>query len=392
MLERDPLQRRHVEATVRIEQGGSFAGTGLAIAPGQVVTCAHVVAGRADDTAVTVCVGDERFPATVRARRPAEVIHDSRAGAWAPDVAWLEISAEVPAYAQLDPEPPRLTPAFDKLWTAGFSRDYSGEPGLHYGAYDVIGQRPSPDGLHCTWQLDRGRVVFGLSGAGLLNLRSGLILGLLTSSAGVATDLGGWGVAAYPVLAMPEFRELRDLHDRHHERDRSWEEARRAAGTLVRASAPRSRTLGWAADRDEVVEPIRRAVRAFNDALGVRAVAQVQYLGSAGARMLGAPDGSSEADRVVANATTLVLVTDELAPGLPCFGLAVAAARAHRNVIVVSRSPDSVGLRAALADVCLEGELDARFLDHTTLDIQASIGLIMVDDREVERGAGWSGS
>jgi len=75
---------------VRIDAGGEFRGTGFFVAPGEVITCAHVVHGRGE---VVVEWSGRRLPATVAAAVPDLPADDPAARFYPlPDVALLRLA------------------------------------------------------------------------------------------------------------------------------------------------------------------------------------------------------------------------------------------------------------------------------------------------------------
>jgi hypothetical protein len=87
----NPLLRLLGRCVVAVHAGENFRGTGFFVAPGEVLTCAHVVQAR-EDLVVEWEAGS--FPATVVKALPDLEPGDRRAGFYPlPDVALLQLDA-----------------------------------------------------------------------------------------------------------------------------------------------------------------------------------------------------------------------------------------------------------------------------------------------------------
>ncbi|MFE1338597.1 trypsin-like peptidase domain-containing protein [Streptomyces sp. NPDC058733] len=161
-------------ATVALElPDGRGGGTGFVLAPGTVVTCAHVVAG-ADTVRGRISVTGQEFPLTVSAG-------DSHRSPGGLDVAFLRFDP-----GSVSPRPgPVLTSApmrlGDRLWAYGHPRgtyragqgaalEYQGESRVAFA--DAV---PLPRGYGTP-------VGEGFSGSPVVNLRTGAVCGMLTTS------------------------------------------------------------------------------------------------------------------------------------------------------------------------------------------------------------------
>ena len=230
---------------VRIEAAGRFKGSGVIVAPGQVLTCAHVVAAAVrDGETVTVVHGEVVLPVVVRNHTPSGT-SDGRVPdpyPW-PDLAWLEVEdprAEFPPAAgvggvELDVSPPRVG---DVVLGRGFSEAFEkGVPSGHPAGFRVEGPVERPDGTR--WQLTDAQAAPGMSGSPLLNTRTGRLLGLLTRSRDTETDLGGWAVHAWTGLVNGQgFADLIS-QVQSNRADAGWRDAwLTAAGVRSLVAAP----------------------------------------------------------------------------------------------------------------------------------------------------------
>ncbi|ATW51569.1 VMAP-related conflict system protein [Streptomyces peucetius] len=189
---------------VRVCGDGVRGGTGFLAAPGQVLTCAHVVSppgagSGAVRTAGRVLVqwagGD--CEGTVRAE-PAE--HRGERLWRYPDLAvitlldpprghsWLPLSDAVPALGS-------------RLYAAGFSAVYErGTPQL--GGSTVEFESPYTYDGHGMLKVKRGELAPGMSGGPLLEPSLGRVVGLVTTTRKDGWDMGG---LALPAAAVREY-------------------------------------------------------------------------------------------------------------------------------------------------------------------------------------------
>lgn len=188
----DEARRRHLrKCTVRLRID-SEQGTGFFVAPGLILTCAHVVAG-AGSRSIDVFWKDENqnYTATV------EKLRDD----WTLDLALLRLEAEVSNhpcvyFEQASPQ------TDDDLYIFG----YPNERGTDYSdgdseTFQYAGESYKGDVL---WHKLRGDfIASGFSGSPLLNLRTGGVCGIVHLCGNTS---GGRAVSAREILS--EFPEL----------------------------------------------------------------------------------------------------------------------------------------------------------------------------------------
>lgn len=206
MLHKDALPHLLSRCTVRlVVNGGVEFGTGFFVAPGYLLTCAHVV----DDAhqnhgRIDASWNGQKYAATI------EQITDKTH----PDLALLKI-------AGLSHHPcvylSSAASLGDDLYTYGYTENYpQGEPatftyeGQHQGAVDLL-------------KLKLGDVKPGFSGSPLLNLRTGAVCGVMKRTRGEDTLLGGRAVPIARVLET--FPEIKPLQEQFHRQDSRWAEA-----------------------------------------------------------------------------------------------------------------------------------------------------------------------
>jgi hypothetical protein len=194
VVDSNPLHSLLRECVVRIDAAGEFRGTGFFVAPGEVLTCAHVVHG-VDD--VSVSGPGWQSAATVELRAPDLAADDPEAGFYPlPDVALLRVadSPDSQPQARLETDFPVAGDDADTLWLVGYCR------GVHEaGRVERSGAIVEFETLfeETGWELfmlKDGQVVGGFSGCPVLNARTGSVCGLIDSSRNEAADLGGFAV------------------------------------------------------------------------------------------------------------------------------------------------------------------------------------------------------
>jgi len=197
----------------------------LLLAPGLLVTCAHVVAG-ADGGLVEVRRVGERTTGTVNALHPP--FADPQQSLYPfPDLALIGIAGDVDGLcAPLEEAVPRLG---DRLHCLGFSTTL-GSSGSAEPATFVF------EGLH---EVDGGRLfklaagataVPGMSGAPLVNLRTGRVCGLLKTSRDPHQPHGGWGI---PIAALRNCTPVAPGSDANAGVDPVWSAAFPATGDIL---------------------------------------------------------------------------------------------------------------------------------------------------------------
>jgi HEAT repeat protein/MFS family permease len=187
-------------------------GTGFFVAPGIVVTCAHVVGVRAErGSAVRLERDDEVDPgASVEEIWPDE---DE-------DLALLRTSLGTRRIAVLGTGV-RLD---DKLLLRGFPDYGSGaQPDELTVTYD--GRTHSPGARDNFFlKFKANNIIGGLSGGPLLNLRTAEVIGVVTETRGKNTTAGGWAVPVTLLLKRAPW--LAEANARAHRKDNEWRRTR----------------------------------------------------------------------------------------------------------------------------------------------------------------------
>ncbi|MEE4543076.1 trypsin-like peptidase domain-containing protein [Streptomyces sp. V4-01] len=227
---------------------GQLLGSGFFVAPGKVLTCAHVVGGL---ERLRVRVGDRSLPATViTASQPGR---DASGGdpPWPlPDLALLDVPAAGDVQvAWLDTAPGPRTWDTGKLMSCGFDmKGISTVPTVGSRAYTGGGIRQAPDGRLEVVELAGESVPLYRSGSMVWDPDTGRVVAVLKAARAEDDGLGGYAIPLVTWLSRalePEVYEaLMSAHDRFHARDRAWPAAAGRGGVQAEwAGEVRARPL-----------------------------------------------------------------------------------------------------------------------------------------------------
>ena len=192
------LMRR---CTVRVTQGSGH-GTGFFVAPGFLLTCAHVV------------------EAAHTHASPVEVRWDQRS--WRAQIVTF-LANPYPDLALLHIEDVQDNPCVylhrdvnvgHDLYSYGYTDDYPNGDSATF-AYEGPTGTEQP-----LLKLKAGQARPGLSGAPLLNLRTGAVCGIVRTSRDRESDLGGRAVPTAAILSL--LSELVTQQQQFHQRDTRW--------------------------------------------------------------------------------------------------------------------------------------------------------------------------
>lgn len=199
-----PLEELLQQCTVKITVPGSW-GTGFFVAPGLILTCAHVVR-KAADSQVTVSYPVWQQPLSAIVKAKAE---DGKTL----DLALVELSEPLTDHpcVLLDEEPVAIGQA---LYSYGYLESYANAAPVHPVNEGLTGDTPP------LLKLQGAQVEKGISGAALLNLKTGKVCGIVKETRAAGFDLGGGAIPTRVILE--QFPELRKLQRAFHEKDRRW--------------------------------------------------------------------------------------------------------------------------------------------------------------------------
>jgi HEAT repeat protein/energy-coupling factor transporter ATP-binding protein EcfA2 len=193
-----PLEDLLQQCTVKITVPGGW-GTGFFVAPGLILTCAHVVR-KADDLQVTVSYPVWQQPLSAIVKAKAD---DGKTL----DLALVEISEPLPDHpcVLLDEEPVAVGQA---LYSYGYLESYTNAAPVRPINEGLTGDTPP------LLKLQGAQIERGISGAALLNLKSGKVCGMVKETRAAGFDLGGGAIPTRVILE--QFPELRSLQQAFH--------------------------------------------------------------------------------------------------------------------------------------------------------------------------------
>jgi S1-C subfamily serine protease len=199
-----PLEDLLQQCTVKITIPGGW-GTGFFVAPGLILTCAHVVR-KAADLQVTVSCPAWQQPLSAIVKAKAD---DGQTL----DLALVELSEPLPDHpcVLLDEEPVAVGQA---LYSYGYLESYTNAAPVRPINEGLTGDTPP------LLKLQGAQIERGISGAALLNLKSGKVCGMVKETRAAGFDLGGGAIPTRVILE--QFPELRSLQQRFYGCDKRW--------------------------------------------------------------------------------------------------------------------------------------------------------------------------
>jgi len=197
-------------------------GTAFFVSPGYAVTAAHIVGGT-DGLAVRLSEGSRTWRGHVTdVRPPAADTMAATSPFPAPDVALITI-VEGPAHscALLGH---RLPDMGAWVMARGYTQTFGHQVvTAETETFRLTGSLETPDPGCTLLKLGLGEVTKGMSGAPVIGLATGEVIGLLRTSRQLGSNLGGWVVPADVIrLLWPE--QAGEENDLFHQRDPCWRE------------------------------------------------------------------------------------------------------------------------------------------------------------------------
>ncbi len=190
--------------TVRLTTGGGH-GTGFFVAPGLILTCAHVVEmAKGKPVSVFWKAHQQTYVADV-----VKCLTDPNI-----DLALLTLTPPLPDHpcVSLDELMPQLG---DRLYSFGYPQDNpDGDPVT--SGFEGESFRGGAS-LH---KLKGGQFNYGSSGSPLLNCRTGRVCGVVAISRNVSTDLGARAIPAWVIFS--QLPELIAPHQQFHQTHLQW--------------------------------------------------------------------------------------------------------------------------------------------------------------------------
>lgn len=218
-----------ISCTVRLNSGDKV-GTGFFVSPGLILTCAHVIA---EQEPLTIRWNNHAYPGEVAALlKPPD-----------PDLALVRITGIVPdhpcTYFVAD------TRLHDPLFSYGYTDEY---PNGDSATFKYEGASADSNN-QVLLKLKQGQARPGLSGAPLLNERTGGVCGVVKRSRDKSTDLGGRAVGI--TLALSQWPTLLESNNAFHARNASWV-------SLMPATARPANEIDWHLSCAEMLADNRR--------------------------------------------------------------------------------------------------------------------------------------
>lgn len=212
-----------VTCSARLDTDAGPQGTAFFVAPGYAVSAAHVTGGSAG-VPVWLSEGPHRWHGHVADVRPP--LNSKIAGTSpypAPDIALIAIDGGPEhACALLASKLPELggrvmarghTHTFDQLTVTAETESFR-----------LTGTLETPVPGCTLLKLGLGEVTQGMSGAPVIELGTGSVIGMLRTSRKLGSSLGGWVVPADLIrVTWPDEAGLGN--DRFHQRDSRWRDA-----------------------------------------------------------------------------------------------------------------------------------------------------------------------
>lgn len=193
---------RRCTARVSDRQSSGERGTGFFVAPGLLLTCAHVVKASWDRTDSVLVEWEGRsYTATIEQCLNEEY----------PDLALLKIEQKVGSHPCVYLH--ESVDLGDKLYSYGYTDNH---PNGDSATFESEGGADEPKLL----KLKGGEVRHGLSGAPVLNLRTGGVCGLVKLTRGVDTSMGGRAVPTSTILG--QFPDLGAQQKNFLQSDNNW--------------------------------------------------------------------------------------------------------------------------------------------------------------------------
>ncbi len=195
------------QCTVKLTLPGRFGwGTGFFVAPGWILTCAHVVKEAKGEPIKVRWQNQENWAQAVVERSLADPY----------DLALLRVTLPIdakPPCVYLDEE----FSAGHTLYACGYSDEFPEGASL---LGECEGDATENNSRLILFKATRVRS--GMSGSPLLNLQTKAICGIVKFTRDRSFDLGGGAIPAHVILE--QFPQLRDLQREFHEGDRRWGE------------------------------------------------------------------------------------------------------------------------------------------------------------------------
>ncbi|MBD1871546.1 CHASE2 domain-containing protein [Cyanobacteria bacterium FACHB-471] len=195
--------------TVKLNIPGKAGwGTGFFVAPGKILTCAHVVK---DAGTQAVKVSSQSHEGLGEASVVGVFLDPF-------DIALLELKEPIPehpcVYLDSSIHQERVIQSSDRLYTYGYPDDFPLGAPVTTACEGLTGDSPP------IIKFKQGQIRPGLSGSPLLNQRTSKVCGIVKFTRDRSNDLGGGAVPVAAILS--KFSELGTLQNQFHKQNRQW--------------------------------------------------------------------------------------------------------------------------------------------------------------------------
>ena len=231
-----------VACSARLDTDAGPQGTAFFVAPGFAVTAAHVIGG-VNGLRVNLSESARNWRGHVVDVRPSHAREIAATSPYpAPDVALIQID-EGPRHpcALLA----KHLPSEDaRMMTRGYTRTLDQQAvTAETETFHLTGTLETTDPDCTLLKLGLGEATRGRSGAAVLDLGTGEVIGMLRTSRKLGSNLGGWVVPAGLIrLLWPEQVGL--AHDRFHEQYPLWRETASQLRTRQAGSTRAGQSIG----------------------------------------------------------------------------------------------------------------------------------------------------
>ena len=222
-MKRDEIAGRLLVAcSARLDTDAGPQGTAFFVAPGFAVTAAHVIGG-VNGRGVRLSEGTRNWRGHVVDVRPPLAREIAATSPYpAPDVALIEVDEGLrPACALLAKHPPEENA---RVMARGYTCTLDPLAATaETETFRLTGMLETTDPDCKLLKLGLGEATRGMSGAPVLDLRTGEVIGMLRTSRKLGSNLGGWVVPADLIrLLWP--KEVGLANDSFHEQYPLWRE------------------------------------------------------------------------------------------------------------------------------------------------------------------------
>jgi hypothetical protein len=220
MGEQLQLEELLKQCTVRLAVPGTSLGTGFFVAPGLILTCAHVVkTAREKSLQVEAYLWDGTSIGIVSIQKfllenivvaspvkPVEYLY--------PDIALLQVEHKEHLCVYLDTH----VHSGDIFYSFGYTGFY---PQGDAARFTYVGESQI-DSQKYLLQFQGGIASPGLSGAPLLNIRSGGVCGIVQKNRSLENTEGGRGIPINVTMKLPELKDMISEQQKFHQKDKRW--------------------------------------------------------------------------------------------------------------------------------------------------------------------------